>query len=270
MSLKAPIITLKKHRKSFRVYETPEHKSYLKDFNDGVWEPLTFEIFDAFLDPHCAYIDIGAFIGTTVLYGCQLAKHTYALEPDPVAFRYLEANVALNPDLAPLITLSPTGLYTENGEILLGESLNQQGGMSTSSLFCSEALISWKVPSITFDSFIRENKISEYNFIKMDIEGAEAFVLPDMQATLKRDRPTLFLALHPPFFNENPDNIHNIIDVLNDFDHVFTADGREIRPTILSNIDLQESFYEVVATYSSIEKLLETSWGQHRLKPFHH
>src|ERR1700687_4776653 len=38
---------------------------------------------------HC-YIDVGAWIGPTLLYGCQLAKMAYGLEPDPIAFAELE------------------------------------------------------------------------------------------------------------------------------------------------------------------------------------
>ena len=49
---------------------------------------------------------MGAWIGPTVLYGCQNAKFCYAIEPDPVAFRQLKNNVDLNPSLISRISFS--------------------------------------------------------------------------------------------------------------------------------------------------------------------
>ena len=59
----------------------------------NLWESNTFKIFDTFLDSNHSYIDLGAWIGPTVLYGCQKAKFCYAIEPDPVAFKQLKNNV---------------------------------------------------------------------------------------------------------------------------------------------------------------------------------
>lgn len=38
------------------------------------------------------YIDIGAWIGPTVLYGACVSKHVYAIEPDPAAVSQLKKN----------------------------------------------------------------------------------------------------------------------------------------------------------------------------------
>lgn len=64
--------------------------------NIGNWEPETFNIFDIFLDAQHTYLDIGAWIGPTVLYGSSVAKKCIALEPDPIAYNTLKKNIQLN------------------------------------------------------------------------------------------------------------------------------------------------------------------------------
>lgn len=53
------------------------------------WEDRTFIILDTFLDARRSFIDVGAWIGPTVLYGAAKAQHIYCFEPDPEAYRVL-------------------------------------------------------------------------------------------------------------------------------------------------------------------------------------
>src|SRR5580692_4173846 len=86
------------HGKQFEV-SPANHLSFWDEVSSGTWESSTFAIFDRFLDRQHSYIDIGAWIGPTVLYGCQLAKTAYALEPDPLAYVELAQNIAVNPSI---------------------------------------------------------------------------------------------------------------------------------------------------------------------------
>src|SRR6267143_3643123 len=81
--------------KNGRHFVVNPEKDYFfwRDLQKGKWEPSTFTIFDKFLNKQHSYIDIGAWWGPTVLYGCQLARHCYAVEPDPIAFQELKNNV---------------------------------------------------------------------------------------------------------------------------------------------------------------------------------
>lgn len=54
------------------------------------WEITTFEVFDKYLDKDKYYIDIGAWIGPTVLYAAQKTKRVIAFEPDNIAFNALK------------------------------------------------------------------------------------------------------------------------------------------------------------------------------------
>ena len=78
--------------KQFQV-SAGRNTAFWQEVASGAWESDTFAIFDRFLDQQHSYIDIGTWIGPTLLYGCQLARRTYGLEPDPIAFAELEANL---------------------------------------------------------------------------------------------------------------------------------------------------------------------------------
>ena len=52
------------------------------------------------IEPDSTYVDIGAWIGPTVLYGGQIAARCITAEPDPTAREALEANLDLNSSVA--------------------------------------------------------------------------------------------------------------------------------------------------------------------------
>jgi len=150
-------------------HDGPGYKNFWILLEMGLWENSTFQIFNEFLDTEHSYIDIGAWIGPTVLYGCQLAKHCYAVEPDPVALKILQENIDLNPKLANNITLYRGCIGDSSGILRLGS--NTHFGDSMTSLLFNKSNKSLDVQSLTFDDFIKRNNINDYSFIKMDIEG---------------------------------------------------------------------------------------------------
>jgi FkbM family methyltransferase len=216
------------------------------------WERKTHKIFDRFLDPKYAYIDIGAFIGATVLYGAQTAKKVYAVEPDPLAFKELEKNVLLNPGLKEKIELHNKCINVFSGKVRFGNC--STGGDSMSSLQFSAARTSWIVDGITFEDFIKENNIVDVNFIKMDIEGGEALVLPTMKNYLKTHKPVLYLSVHQPFFKDPRKDTQDIIDVLEVYANVYSSDGKRIDLLDLMPKNRLGAFFEIVATDKTWEQ----------------
>ncbi|MBM2819875.1 MAG: methyltransferase FkbM [Nitrosarchaeum sp.] len=85
----------------------------------GLWESETYAIMNKFLDKQHSYLDIGSWIGPTVLYGSQLARHCYAVEPDHIAFQELKNNVELNKNIQSNITLINAALSNLSGTIPL-------------------------------------------------------------------------------------------------------------------------------------------------------
>ena len=175
---------------------------FWKLVSDDIWEPETFRIFERFIDKTCVYLDIGCWIGPTALYAAQLAKHTYAFEPDPVAFEILSENLARNADAAwaPRLEVSKAAIARDEGTIQIGSRTS--GGDSTSSSLFAELATHWSVPAITLESLMRDKALWEERiFIKIDIEGGEYELIPSIGDVLGRCNVVLFLSLHPGFLN---------------------------------------------------------------------
>lgn len=200
------------------------HRSFWNDVNKGSWEPHTFRILDKFLDNNHSYIDIGSWIGPTVLYGSQIAKHTYAIEPDLIAYKILQTNINLNPNIKNKITLFNGCIANKNGNIRIGN--RNEIGDSMSSIIFKDSKLSWNINSLTLERFIKTNKIKDCNFIKMDIEGGELIVLPSIHSYLQKIHPTLYLSLHPNIVkNYDFKIIHNVLRI---YDNIMDSKGNKI------------------------------------------
>lgn len=196
------IIDITKNGVNYKVAAKPMTEWIWNEMKQNKWEEETFKIFDRFLKPENPYIDIGAWIGPTVLYGAQKAKHVYGIEPDPVAFAELMGNIALNPDLAPKITCINAALAGETGNINLYR--RHCFGDSTASLIPTLSDENYcQIQAITLYDLVTTHNIENANFIKMDIEGGEYSLIPHLCEFLKIHKPTLCLSLHPGFLSEH-------------------------------------------------------------------
>ena len=209
----------------------------------GAWEPETYEIMEKYLDKDHSYMDIGAWIGPTVLYGAHLAKKVYAFEPDPVAMTGLIANIELNPDIQGKIVPLQMAVAAREGVQKMGAH-SQLGDSMTSTLWSKDAFAVSTVPL----TFVLDKILDECNFIKMDIEGGEAEVLPAAVDYFKvmQKKPTLYLSLHTPWFENKNEFFDKIIPFLSLYKHVFNTKGEEI--TLKQITENPERFSSVVAT----------------------
>ena len=242
-----PQIKIEKNGKFFYVNSLP-YPMFWERLQNKRWEPNTFKIFDTFLDSSHSYIDIGAWIGPTVLYGCQIAKHCYAIEPDPLAFEQLKKNINLNSELKSSVSLSEQCISDSCGITYLNPKQGSKGGNSESSLVFKKSVNSWKVQTITLQQYILDHSIDDYNFIKMDIEGGEFIILPSLLDFLKQKKPTLHLSLHSPLISEVKKKMKKIYEVVNIYDYMYDNNLREIKKESILNEDDFNKFIEVVVT----------------------
>ncbi|MEO1110254.1 MAG: FkbM family methyltransferase [Pseudomonadota bacterium] len=177
----------------------PYHSKFWRAAGDGTWEPETFKVLDRFLTPDSDYLDIGAWIGPTVLYGARKARRVFCFEPDPSAYRFL----AWNLDLNQISNVSAFGVaLSDKFGMARMASVWGEPGDSTTSLLHDEAHGNDAL-TITWDQFQSTCDLSKVSLVKMDIEGAEFFVLPTLIAWLERQRPALYLSLHAPLLAED-------------------------------------------------------------------
>jgi len=193
-------------------------KSFWDMVEKGEWEPESFAMLKKFLNKEHSFIDLGAWIGPLTLFGAQLAKKCFAVEPDKIALDELCENINLN-NFENIILFK--GCISDTcGESTLGNYSNEFGNSATSLLF-SDHELTMKSPSLTFDKFIEKHNINNCNFIKMDIEGGEVVVLPTMKDYLSKNKPTLYLSIHSFWFKNLKEDAEKIIDVLKLYKNIY-------------------------------------------------
>jgi FkbM family methyltransferase len=220
--------------------------SFWEKVNKNKWEKETYYIFNSFLDKDHSYIDIGAWIGPTVLYGCQLSKHCYAIEPDPLAFQTLQSNINLNKQLLKKVTLYAGALSNNTGKTTL--SARFALGDSMSSILEKNSINVLDVNCLTFEDFINLFKIKDCNFIKMDVEGAESIILPTMFKYLNKNKPTIHLSLHPALFANPEKDSDKIISILKIYKNVYSPNGKLINSDFVKNNLLRKKYFDIVLT----------------------
>lgn len=124
--------------------------------------------------PAGTVIDAGAHVGLFSLVAAQHAEHVIALEPDPVNFRVLQLNLALNK--ATNVTPINAALWTEPGEIPFQTSWHTTGGRILNS---GDEVVETR----TLDQLIGE--YGEVDLLKLDVEGAENKVIPAAEEALR-------------------------------------------------------------------------------------
>ena len=176
----------------------PYHSKFWREASAGAWEPETFAVLSEYLDKRHDYLDIGAWIGPTVLFGARKARQVWCFEPDPAAFRALSWNLELN-DLDN-VSAFPVALSQGFGVARMA-SFGGERGDSMTSLLNADGAQGVDALTIGWDAFANAVDLSGVSLVKMDIEGAEFDVLPTLIPWLKQHLPAFYLSTHAPFLD---------------------------------------------------------------------
>lgn len=155
----------------------------------GSFERDMVDLIDRLTKPGMIALDIGANVGLhTLRIAHRVAPNglVYAFEPTEYAFRKLCRNAALNPNLkieALRLALSNEG--ATDVEIHFRSSWLADGGRADTETS--------KVDFVRLDDWINRRGIERVDFIKMDIDGHEGFVLQGAVKTIERDRPDMLV-----------------------------------------------------------------------------
>jgi len=130
-------------------------------------------------------VDLGAHIG---LYTIRAARTVgkdglvIALEPDPENFTLLNVNVKFN-TLSNVVALRMAA-YESDGFSIMHKCAGSSGHslVRVPHKFIGEI----KVPTITLDSLVRKYNLDRVDWLKIDVEGAELYVLKGADKALDR------------------------------------------------------------------------------------
>ncbi len=148
-------------------------------------------------------IDAGGFIGDSALVLSDYTdKRIFSFEANPQNFDLLKKTLEINH----LSKVVPVQKALWNSETEL--EMHAQGSCSSLTEVGNIKYVDGtvKVPTVTLDNFVRENKI-DVGLIKVDLEGAELEFLQGAEHTIRTQKPVLLLSIyHKPsdFFELKP------------------------------------------------------------------
>jgi FkbM family methyltransferase len=178
----------------FPVRVHPGDRSFWVDTYFGCWEKETLAWIRSHVRPGIQFGDIGAWVGPTSIFAAKLGAKVTCFEPDPVAYERLLFNLRTNePGRVAPFNLALGAVDGIRRLAPLAKELGQSG----SSLYAPEHKAeSARVLALSWTSAVRLLDLPGFDVVKMDIEGGEAELLPDMLPWLRQHRPHLLLGTH--------------------------------------------------------------------------
>lgn len=150
-------------------------------------------LLEPYLHEGMVVMDVGANIGYLTLYFCRRVGErgaVFAFEPEKDNFRELAHTIARN--RIDWCTPVNCACGAAEQEASISPGLNgyiQPNGAGDSTCHM-----------VSLDSFAAQHNIRKVDLVKIDVEGFEANVLNGMSEILRRDRPILYVEVHPPGF----------------------------------------------------------------------
>ncbi|CAE7898549.1 unnamed protein product, partial [Symbiodinium necroappetens] len=185
------------------------------------WEPLTFRIFQRFATGQIV-LDVGAWVGATVIWEANVAEHVFAIEPTPVSGCQLLANLNVNPPrVSRRVTLIRGALHNETGSVVI---LNRRED-SNNRIYAGPARpLMTSVPSFTIEALLlKYPRLRRVSFIKIDTEGHERVLVPAMRSFLKKQKPVVLVSLHPIYIGDRL--VRRVVNALNEiFPYIYDSD----------------------------------------------
>lgn len=134
-------------------------------------------------------IDIGAFIGDHTHAYIQKAINgaggkVYAFEPNPQAYECLVRN-------CPLSVNVNKALGHQNGSLSFNKTQGNYGASFVSASTSAHDLKTQQVETVRLDDFMETEDVTRLDFIKIDAEGYEPFILQGALKTLMKFRPIM-------------------------------------------------------------------------------
>ena len=181
----------------FPVRVHPGDRSFWVDTYFGCWEEETLAWIRSHVRPGIQFGDIGAWVGPTSIFAAKLGAKVTCFEPDPVAYERLLFNLRTNvPGRVAPFNLALGAVDGIRRLAPLAKELGQSG----SSLYAPEGKDeSARVFALSWTSAVRLLDLPAFDVMKIDIEGGEAELLPEMMPWLREHRPHLLLGIHWSF-----------------------------------------------------------------------
>lgn len=163
------------------------------------------------VEPGNIVLDCGGFWGDTALYFAHKAGangKVFTFEFIPNNLRVLNANLEQNPHLKNNISIVPNPVW-EKADV---DIYFTDRGPASSISFSPEDANAQLLKTTSVDQLVASAGLTDVNFIKMDIEGAEPNALRGAENTIRKYKPTLAIAIYHSLsdFVHIPQYLHSL------------------------------------------------------------
>ncbi len=165
-----------------------------------IHEPTVTKLLPGFVRQEGTVLDIGANIGYYSLLLSRLVGArglVIAVEPHPENSHLLELNLRLNGVNNVRVMSVAVSDKVGTAEMFVAEGSNWHSLHPTERTGQKTIL----VPTVTIDMIASQFE-RPIDLIRMDIEGWETKALQGAEETLRRDRPSLVIEVHPPYMQQ--------------------------------------------------------------------
>lgn len=199
----------------------------------GTFEPNEFAFLGQVLAPGMVFFDVGANDGYFTLFAARRVGPTgrvIAVEPSSRERINLQRNLDTN-RLAN-VTVVPLALGESKGTASLRLAKGAHSGHNTLGNFAHAGVQTDSFEEVvvdTLDAVATRLGLSRVDFIKIDVEGAEASVIDGAKDVLRRLRPTLLLEVNEIALEAQQRSAESLLTTLrNEFDYeilIFSPDS---------------------------------------------
>jgi FkbM family methyltransferase len=163
---------------------------------------------------NCLHIGAGDGRHTFVMSRLARGGTIYAFEPADFSFAVLRTVTALHrlgnvrlfkaavsdrdEDLMLVTPVKPNGRLGRSFAMIAGDRAAGERRRDIESIGVRQQ----RTRAVTVDGFVAAERVERVDFIRCDVEGAEARVLAGAVATIERDRPNMLVELHPVVLRE--------------------------------------------------------------------
>lgn len=163
------------------------------------WEPQTFDFFKRHLIPNTAFLDIGGWVGPTSLIATALgARKCRIIEPNPKNFLHLLLTQFNNPGFFEKWSIVNACISSQRNFLTIGPIEGINSGSSATNIR-DKSQNGAEIISLTLEDILVDDL--NPSLIKIDIEGAEAYIVEDLNLLTDVNAAT-WLSIHPPFIDD--------------------------------------------------------------------
>ncbi len=215
----------------FRLDPDDQRQPALEALNFGSFEGDDGAMIAALAAPGAVIYDVGANVGWYALHlaAADPTAHVVAFEPVPATLAQLKANLALNG--LPNVTVVDRGLGERDEELTFYVYPEGSGGASAANQSGRPSVREVRCRVQRLDD-VAATLPAGPDLLKIDVEGAELFVLRGAVETLRHHRPAIVCELLRKWagsFGYHPNQVIELMSAFG-YDCFIAAPGRQLVP----------------------------------------